>query len=76
MQQFCNHHVFCKTEMLNCRHEKLFPDDFSYPGSPGHQTEVLEAAIQLGVYLVLVRGEIMRGKIRNSFANPTAFQAN
>lgn len=50
----------------------VFPDDFKYekrvPASdPG------KAPYPMGGYQMLVRGEIMRGKYRNSFENPEAF---
>lgn len=53
----------------------VFPDDFSYSadnssppvgGRPG-------GAYPMGGYQMLVRGEIMRGRYRNSFAKPEAF---
>ena len=50
----------------------VFPDDFAYPenlkGSGGHYP--------MGGYQMLVRGEIMRGKFRNSFSVPEAFVPN
>lgn len=42
----------------------VFPDDFSY----NDKSDYL-----MGGYQMLVRGEIMRGKFRNSFAKPEAF---
>lgn len=45
----------------------VFPDDFSYEKSNGY--------IMNG-YQMLVRGEVMRGKFRNSFEKPEAFQPN
>jgi predicted acyl esterase len=54
----------------------VFPDDFRYPqatDAPGRQaggTYVMEG------YQFLVRGEIMRGKYRNSFEVPEAFSPN
>jgi uncharacterized protein len=45
----------------------VFPDDFSYPGEDNYP---------MGGYQMLVRGEIMRGKFRNSFEKPQAFTPN
>ena len=49
----------------------VFPDNFQYPGSsqipPG-------GAYPMGGYEMLVRGEIMRGKFRNSFETPAPFK--
>ena len=52
----------------------VFPDEFTYnsdnsslPGRPGG------ASYPMGGYQMLVRGEIMRGRYRNSFAKPEAF---
>lgn len=48
----------------------VFPDDFKY-------TEAIQSTIKdpypMGGYEMLVRGEIMRGKFRNSFEKPEAF---
>ncbi len=47
----------------------VFPDDFKYPG------DVPQAgrSYPMDGYQMLVRGEIMRGKFRNSLETPTAF---
>ena len=45
----------------------VFPDDFSYPE---------EDSYPMGGYQMLVRGEVMRGKFRNSFEKPEAFTPN
>ncbi|MEO8763103.1 MAG: CocE/NonD family hydrolase [Ginsengibacter sp.] len=42
----------------------VFPDDFSYPVKDDYP---------MGGYQMLVRGEVMRGKFRNSFERPEAF---
>jgi hypothetical protein len=42
----------------------VFPDTFSYSGKDKYP---------MGGYQMLVRGEVMRGKFRNSFENPEAF---
>ncbi|MFZ4770691.1 MAG: CocE/NonD family hydrolase, partial [Ferruginibacter sp.] len=50
----------------------VFPDDFAYPaGSKG-----IGKNYPMGGYQMLVRGEIMRGKFRNSFENPVPFSPN
>lgn len=55
----------------------VFPDDFSYPGSaarvPGRNAS---GVVPMGGYQMLVRGEIMRGRFRNSFSAPEAFKPN
>jgi putative CocE/NonD family hydrolase len=43
----------------------VFPDDFAYP---------TDNRYPMGGYQMLVRGEIMRGKYRNSFASPVPFK--
>ncbi len=45
----------------------VFPDDFSY-GQQGGNT-----SYPMGGYQMLVRGEVMRGRYRNSFEFPEAF---
>jgi uncharacterized protein len=50
----------------------VFPDDFAYKaGSKGNNENY-----PMGGYQMLVRGEIMRGKYRNSFSLPAAFVPN
>jgi putative CocE/NonD family hydrolase len=49
----------------------VFPDDFKYPESSNSNH-----SYPMGGYQMLVRGEIMRGKLRNSFSNPEAFKPN
>ena len=47
----------------------VFPDDFEYaPGITGNGKDY-----PMGGYQMLVRGEIMRGKFRNSFEKPEPF---
>ncbi len=46
----------------------VFPDDFAY----SNQTK---NAYEMGGYQMLVRGEVMRGKFRNSFEKPEPFIA-
>ncbi|MFI5135319.1 MAG: CocE/NonD family hydrolase, partial [Chitinophagales bacterium] len=47
----------------------VFPDDFKYPDS-------VKINYPMGGYQMLVRGEIMRGRFRNSFSDPEAFVPN
>jgi len=44
----------------------VFPDDFKYPAGTA-------ITYPMGGYQMLVRGEIMRGKYRNSFEKPSPF---
>src|SRR5204862_3565610 len=52
----------------------VFPDNFSYPTSSAQQGRA--GSYPMGGYQMLVRGEIMRGKFRNSFETPAPFTAN
>ena len=45
----------------------VFPDDFQYESGSSYL---------MGGYQMLVRGEIMRGKYRNSFEKPVPFEVN
>ncbi len=45
----------------------VFPDNFSY------ETENQESNYPMGGYQMLVRGEVFRGRYRNSFQKPEAF---
>ncbi len=47
----------------------VFPDDFSYDANN-------EEEYPMSGYQMLVRGEIMRGKFRNSFESPSPFKPN
>lgn len=49
----------------------VFPDDFKY-----EDNKSTDIKVPMGGYQMLVRGEIMRGKFRNSFEKPEAFTAN
>ncbi|HEY4062036.1 MAG TPA: CocE/NonD family hydrolase [Puia sp.] len=56
----------------------VFPDDFTYNPSKeapatGRGREI-QAGYPMGGYQMLVHGEIMRGRFRESFEKPTAFQ--
>ena len=50
----------------------VFPDDFAYPGG----VKGIGKEYPMGGYEMLVRGEIMRGKYRNSFEKPEPFVPN
>ena len=50
----------------------VFPDDFKYPAN----TLGNDKNYPMGGYQMMVRGEIMRGKYRNSFEKPEAFVPN
>ncbi|MDX2047483.1 MAG: CocE/NonD family hydrolase [Chitinophagaceae bacterium] len=47
----------------------VFPDNFNYTSGP-------KSTYPMGGYEMLVRGEIMRGRYRNSFEKPEAFTPN
>jgi len=53
----------------------VFPDDFKYE-STQNGTRNGDKSYPMGGYQMLVRGEIMRGKFRNSFSNPEPFKPN
>lgn len=48
----------------------VFPEDFTYPAAVKGDGKTYP----MGGYQMLVRGEIMRGKFRNSFSAPEAFE--
>jgi uncharacterized protein len=52
----------------------VFPDDFKYDSAVCCKTATNEAV--MSGYQMLVRGEIMRGRYRNSFEKPEAFVLN
>ncbi|HMI77490.1 MAG TPA: CocE/NonD family hydrolase [Ferruginibacter sp.] len=52
----------------------VFPDDFKYDEKESGKGNGLN--YPMSGYQMLVRGEIMRGKFRNSFENPEAFTPN
>src|SRR4029079_16314455 len=54
----------------------VFPDYFRYSDAVPQPNRGVGGTYPMGGYQMLVRGEIMRGRFRNSFANPTAFQPN
>lgn len=54
----------------------VFPSDFTYPGDRQAAGRQGAGSYPMGDYQMLVRGEIMRGKFRNSFEVPVAFTPN
>ncbi|HEY6064033.1 MAG TPA: CocE/NonD family hydrolase, partial [Chitinophagaceae bacterium] len=52
----------------------VFPDDFKYPGDADQPRRSVGGSYPMGGYQMLVRGEIMRGKFRNSFENSEPFK--
>jgi hypothetical protein len=59
----------------------VFPDEFRYDGPspsgvPERQEQSSGRGYPMGGYQMLVRGEIMRGRYRNSFEKPEAFTPN
>lgn len=54
----------------------VFPDDFKYPDYTPQPSRGVGGSYPMGGYQMLVRGEIMRGKFRNSFETPAPFKPN
>lgn len=54
----------------------VFPNDFRYPGSQPNLSRNAGGDYPMGGYQMLVRGEVMRGRYRNSFSNPEPFKPN
>jgi len=54
----------------------VFPDDFKYPDAQLNNSRNAGGPYPMGGYQMLVRGEIMRGRFRNSFSAPEAFKPN
>ncbi len=52
----------------------VFPDDFKYPGTTQIAGRTTSGQYPMDGYQMLVRGEIMRGKFRNSFETPVPFK--
>lgn len=52
----------------------VFPDNFSYPGDAPQAGRTAGGSYPMGGYEQLVRGEIMRGRFRQSFEKPVAFK--
>lgn len=51
----------------------VFPDDFEYEKPAGQQRRMRPSSYPMGGYQMLVRGEVMRGKFRESFETPKPF---
>jgi predicted acyl esterase len=54
----------------------VFPSDFTYPGDRSGMGRMGGGSYPMGDYQMLVRGEVMRGRFRNSFEIPSAFKPN
>ena len=54
----------------------VFPDDYKYEDSKLQENKTNSVIVPMGGYQMLVRGEIMRGKFRNSFEKPEPFISN
>ncbi|HMO32381.1 MAG TPA: CocE/NonD family hydrolase [Lacibacter sp.] len=54
----------------------VFPSDFRYPGQQQAGGRLGGGSYPMGDYQMLVRGEIMRGRYRNSFEKPAPFVPN
>lgn len=54
----------------------VFPDDFKYEGETQPGRREAPKTVPMGGYQMLVRGEVMRGKFRNSLEKPEAFIPN
>ncbi|MDP4264482.1 MAG: CocE/NonD family hydrolase [Bacteroidota bacterium] len=52
----------------------VFPDDFKYPGDAEQPRRSVGGSYPMGGYQMLVRGEIMRGRFRNSLEKPEPFK--
>src|SRR6218665_2609434 len=52
----------------------VFPDNFVYPGTVPQTGRTAGGPYPMNAYQMLVRGEIMRGKFRNSFETPVPFK--
>ncbi len=52
----------------------VFPDDFKYTGDMAQPNRSAGGSYPMEGYQMLVRGEIMRGKYRNSLENPEPFK--
>jgi uncharacterized protein len=54
----------------------VFPSDFSYGDEVESEARLGGGSYPMGDYQMLVRGEVMRGKFRNSFEKPEPFTPN
>ncbi|HTD92292.1 MAG TPA: CocE/NonD family hydrolase [Chitinophagaceae bacterium] len=52
----------------------VFPDNFAYAGDVTQPNRAAGGSYPMGGYQMMVRGEIMRGKFRNSFSAPAPFK--
>jgi uncharacterized protein len=52
----------------------VYPDTFRFADNQPQPNRSLGGSYPMGGYQMLVRGEIMRGKYRNSFENPSPFK--
>jgi len=52
----------------------VFPDDFKYASDAEQPRRSVGGSYPMGGYQMLVRGEIMRGRFRNSFERPEGFK--
>jgi len=52
----------------------VFPDDFTYGNEAPAVRRETPKSIPMGGYQMLVRGEVMRGRFRESFEKPSAFK--
>lgn len=53
----------------------VFPDDFKYENeAPTEHRRLVSGTYPMGGYEMLVRGDVMRGKFRNSFEKPVPFE--
>ena len=52
----------------------VYPDSFSYVGDVAQPARGTGGSYPMGGYEMLVRGEVMRGRFRNSFEKPEAFK--
>jgi uncharacterized protein len=54
----------------------VFPDNFRHADDAAQTARSVASSYPMGGYQMLVRGEVMRGRYRNSFEKPEAFTPN
>jgi uncharacterized protein len=54
----------------------VFPDNFRHDDDAAQGARSVASSYPMGGYQMLVRGEVMRGRYRNSFEKPEAFTPN
>jgi uncharacterized protein len=54
----------------------VFPDNFRHDDEAAQGARSVASSYPMGGYQMLVRGEVMRGRYRNSFEKPEAFTPN